>query len=134
MRRATENSSSELTVYDESSRIVNPLNIKSQMQRLETPFLPMRHCLSGRGDVRLREEQAAQPHLDVVQIIQSRDVVQLSQPTTKVCNPTRDSQGFANFVSPPVVRDGTCERLNNGQCRQKKVTPPLVRELMRVRK
>ena len=94
------------TIDDESPRVSHILYVEVQIQRLQTPFLAMRDRLPGGSDVCLGEEETAQPDLDVVEVVECRDVVQLSEAPREVGDPFGDTHCLVHFVLPPMRWDG----------------------------
>lgn len=105
------------------------------MQRLQTPLLAVRDRLPRRRDVRLGEEQPAEPHLDVVQVAEARDVRQLREPARKVGHPFGHAHRFVHLVAAPVVRDRAYPNcLVYVRLVLHEENTPLISELMSVRR
>lgn len=95
----------KLTIDNESLWVVHALQIKPQVQRLQTPLLAVRDGLARGGNVRLGEEQAAKPHLRVVEVVERGDAVELHQAPRKIDDPRRDGHRLVHFITAPMVRD-----------------------------
>ena len=65
----------------------------------------MRNSLPCRSDVRFREEETSEPHLDMIQAIKDSNIVQLLQASGEVRDPLRDGHRCLNFVPQPMSRD-----------------------------
>ena len=94
-----------LTVNYECTRVVDLLDIELKAQGLQTPLLAVSHCLTARGDIRLREEQTAQPDFDIGEVIQLGNLIELCETACEVGDPLGHTHRLMHLVAAPVRRD-----------------------------